>query len=365
MPYFRAEAERPGSRLSGFEPTRIVQDFNAQVDRPLSHLEYFKLCLSAHYLTCATPVPTDVDNQIRKKLWPLALPLETALEMAAWVIESRHWDFTVVTARFACGAGEWAREPVHGHLGEWFTVAAGAYGGLGQYKGEASAREMRDRLRSEIAEEVSRHAEIFASLWRAGDGLGCLKASAALAHNFGDLDRVIDMWQLDAGDPLRLGYYKLAMTPYDSERKLRYLGRLWAAGELYKSTIDGSSMALENHRHYALRKPRSLRQRPERMITTGPFFDDWGTRLAEELRRDEPALEEVVETLKDGWDRQPKTFGYGRALKGISEVFPKIITKDLARRAELEAVFRTSRDRFESRWASAALALLDDIPSRA
>src|SRR5688572_1175103 len=34
-----------------------------------SHESYFELCLAAHHTTVATFVPTDVDSQIRFKLW--------------------------------------------------------------------------------------------------------------------------------------------------------------------------------------------------------------------------------------------------------------------------------------------------------
>ena len=158
--------------------------------------------------------------------------------------------------------------------------------------------------------------------------LGSLKASASIAHNFGDLDRVMDMWELAVDDPLRLEYYKLGVSPFDSNRKLRYKGRLWVAGELYKSTIDESSMALENHRHFALRKPKCLRRSPAFLIPTGPFFDDWGKNVARGLAdtdgRPSEETQEVIEALLHGWERLSKTIGYGRALHAIREFHPPI-----------------------------------------
>jgi hypothetical protein len=348
----------------------ISQDLLKNPELALTHFEYFRLCLSSHYLTVATPVPTDVDNQIRQKLWPKQLPLETALEMASLVVESNRWDFARVTGRYAYGAKgtPWEREIVHGHLGEWFTVACGAYCALKQYKdplAEAKRRELLD----EIAQEVNRHSEIFGSLWRAQDGLGALKASAALAHNFGDLDRVMDMWELSVDDPLRLNFYKLGVSPFDSNKKLRYLGRLWVAGELYKCVIDGSSMALENHRHYALRKPKCLRKSPAFMISTGPFFDDWGRVVARGLAHPDgsPSEEtvEVLEVLKNGWDRQPKTLGYGRALRSFFELHPSLSQEGIKRAHEMRQIMNTPQERFEKRWNDEAVRLMDDIPSRA
>jgi hypothetical protein len=370
MPYlFEAGAARTG--LERFEGSEILLRYNGEPTEALSHFDYFSLCLAAHYLTCATPVPTDVDNQIRKKLWPAELPLETALQLSALVLESRRWDFTRVTGRFVCGAQgtAWSREPLSGHLGEWFTVAAGAYCALRQYGDEGRAAARRQELFDSIADEINRHSEIFGSLWKAQEGLGCLKASASIAHNLGDLDRVMDLWDLPVGDPLRLRFYKLGVQPFDSERKLRYLGRLWVAGELYKAAIDGSSMALENHRHFALRKPRCLRKSPEFLIPTAPFFDDWGRRVARGLALPDgsPSAEtlEVVETLKTGWARQPKTLAYGRGLRGMQEVHLELRLEDFTDDRTRRQCLALPQERFEKKWADAALVLMDDIPSRA
>jgi hypothetical protein len=307
----------------------------------LSHFEYFRLCLSSHFLTCATPVPTDVDNQIRLKLWPKGLPLESALAMAGLVLESRRWDFSRVSERCV--------STLSGHLGEWFTVASGAYCALGQYAAP-EAREARQRLFDEIADEVRHHSDVFGALWKAGEGVACLKASATIAHNFGDLDRVMDMWELGVADPLRLEFYQLGVRPFDANGNLRYLGRLWAAGELYKSNIDGSALALENHRHFALRKPRALRRKREFLIPLGPFFDDWGRRVAAGIES-ETDRDEVVEALRQGLRKMPKTFGYARALLAMGE--------------RVQEKPPLAQDRFEKRWREEALRHLDEIPSRA
>lgn len=362
MPYLLESA----GELARFKPTITLRQYQRAPTGPLSHFEYFRLCLSSHYLTCGTPVPTDVDKQIRQKLWPRDLPLETALEMADLVLESRKWDFTLVTSRFIYGASGSAQENevLNGVLGEWFTVAVGAYCAMKQYSSKA-ALEKGQILFSHISDEVNRHSEIFGSLMRAKDGLGCLKASTSLAHNLGDLDRVMDMWELSIGDPLRLQFYKLGSLPFDSERKLRYLGRLWISGELYKSKIAGSSLALENHRHFALRKPKCLRSSPDFCVPTAPFFDDWGRKVARGLATSggtpSPETLEVIDALVQGWERQPGTLAYGRALRGILEVHPELgprLEKLLARAPGTQV-------EFEGRWAAEALIHMDDIPSRA
>lgn len=344
--------------LQAFPPAQTVLRFQNET---LNHYEYFRLCLSAHFLTVATPVPTDVDNQIRQKLWPKELPLEMALQMADLVLESHSWDSRLVSSRYVYGAQDFNKEFLTGHQGEWFTVACGAYCALKHYPSQ-DAKLKQQEIFEKIESEVNLHSEIFASLWKSGNGLGCLVASASIAHNFGDLDRVMDMWRLDFGDPLRLEFYKLSSTPYDTEGNLRYKGRLWIAGELYKETIDGSSMALENHRHYALRAPRSLRESRCFLIPNGPFFDEWGTTVAVGLKTREGALKEIVKTLTEGWERQPKSLGYGRGLRGIIDVVPEYKFPKIT---QAHSTLFVSKEAFQKRWSKAALSALDDIPSRA
>jgi hypothetical protein len=349
------------------EPATIVRAHATPSAEPLPHADYFRLCLAAHYLTCATPVPTDVDNQIRKKLWPPSLPVAIALEMGRTVLESRRWRFLPLTSRASFGAADTALAavPLHGHTGEWFTVAAAAYAALGHYRAE-DAKKLRAALLDAIAEETETHSAVFGSVWRARDGLGCLRASVTIAHNFGDLDRVIVMWDVPFQDPLRLRFHGLTTAAFGADGALRHRGRLWAAGELYKAAIDGTSMAAENHRHFALRKPRALRKHPSLRVPVGPFFDAWGETVATTLEG-EP-LREVVEALVQGQERSRDTLGYARALRAIALVRPAlrdalepVRKKSPRHRKTLEA----SREDFEARWAAAALAHLEEIPSRA
>src|SRR5438105_2466886 len=69
MPYL-FDPDLSGTRnLAEFPPAVLLRASRGiRADSELSHFEYFRLCLSCHYLSCATPVPTDVDNQIRRKL---------------------------------------------------------------------------------------------------------------------------------------------------------------------------------------------------------------------------------------------------------------------------------------------------------
>lgn len=366
-------------------PAQHVLDF-APIDEPLSHLAYFRLCLSAHYLSCATLVPTDVDNQIRHKLWAASPAREsprapqqsgsglsaslrgpslgTTLEMARLVLESRRWDFLPLTTRESFGAKGSTLEhtPICGHYGEWFTVAAGAYAALARFV-EPGAKAMRASLFEAIGEITRLHSDVFGSLWRARDGVGALRAAATIAHDFGDLDRVIDMWDVPITDPLKQQFKGLTLSPFDPERRLRYEGRLWAAGELYKSMIDGSSLALENHRHFALRKPRSLRTHPALRVPLGPFFDAWGHEVATRLEGE--ALIEVIDALVGGTERMPKTQSYARALHVIRAAHPEHDALSTSVVKSHRAVLRRSRAEHETLWSDKALALLEEIPSRA
>ncbi len=354
--------------LSALPPIAILKDYaesvsNSGQGRPLNHLEYFQLCLSAHYLTCATPVPTDVDNQIRKKLWPAELPVEVAIEMASWVLGAIRWNYQPVSARFSFGAAgtPWETQALDGHLGEWFTVACGAYCALKQWDSSA-AKQKRVELLDAIRDETHRHSEVFGSVWRSGDGMGCLLASVSIAHNFGDLDRVMDQWELSVDDPLRLEFYKLGSQPLQTDGKLRHQGRLWSAGELYKASVGGSSMTAENHRHFALRKPRIIRTRPDFLIPMGPFLDDWGANLGRNVSLSDQT--EVVEALTQGWQRLPGTSGYGRALLGLHSVHPETPLPEFKKGNPYRKLLQTSKEDFQVTWATGALEQLDEIPSR-
>jgi hypothetical protein len=359
MPYL---FDDPSSPLASLEPARTVLSFDAAI--PLDHVGYYRLCWSSHLLTCATPVPTDVDNAIRHKLWPAGLPLATVLEQARLVLASRAWDTSLLGNRGCYGAegSSWAGVALSGHTGEWFTVAAAAYSALAPYRA-SEAKGLRAELFEAIERAIAEHVGVFGSLVDARDGVGALRASSCIAHNFGDLDRVIDLWELPVADPLRLRHYRLGVTPLDLDGQLRHGGVLARAGELYKATIGGSSMALENHRHFALRKPRALRRSPALRVPIGPFLDAWGEAVAREL--DGPERDEVVVALTEGWERLPKTVGYGRAIAGLLAARPELrdapLLRPTLRDARYKPLVKTPRDRFEADWSESALKVLDRL----
>jgi hypothetical protein len=319
----------------------------------LSHSEYFALCLSAHFATVATFVPTDVDNQIRSKLWASGLPAFEVSNMVDTVMAMHRWDCRAVSARWVSGEDGWV---VSGHNGEWFSVAAAAYGAL-RSRDKDRAREVLEA----IADELEKHAALYREKKRQRDGIGLLKVATVIAHNLGDLDRVIDMWELADEDPLRLLAYKAG-----HEGTNRFGGVLAEAGRLNKAF-----MAEENHRHFALRKPRALRGQADLLLPIGPLFDGWGETVARHPALSEEQKAEIAEALVDGWTWQRKqkpvepgvrpAVGYARALSGMAESFPggpgqlhralpSRIAKEM-RTGELHAASSVPRARFEESWS--------------
>jgi hypothetical protein len=204
---------------------KIVREAEVEVARhpkwEPDYVGYFRLCVAAHHTTVCSFVPTDVDNQIRSRLWHPALPTRDLEAMATFVLESRTWDFSPVSNRYASLR---SRSP-----------------------------ELSRAVMEAILDEVERQAAICRTFAEAQDGIELLRASLLIAHNVGDLDRVIDMWHLPDDDPLKRIVYKAG-----HERPERWGGWLVLAGQLNKA-----HMADENPRHFALRAARCLRRHVE------------------------------------------------------------------------------------------------------
>lgn len=291
-------------------PVGFLLQAKKQCDSPLTHFEYFRLCLSAHWVTVASYVPTDVDNQIRSRLWPAGLDAGTIAEMVDLVEQSLSWEIRDYSTRYV----ESPRLGIlSGHQGEWFSVAVAAYG--------ASRRlhpELAERIADQILKEVEREAHFYLECRERGDGVSLLKAATAIAHNLGDLDRVIEQWQLPSEDRLVKEVFKAG----HGEQSQRPLGRiLLEVGEVNKAF-----MAVESHRHFPLRKPKCLRKSKDLLLPISPFLDDWGTLLARTPQLTREECGEVAEALIDGWvrlyDNGKGPVGYARALSGMERGFP-------------------------------------------
>ncbi len=320
-----------------------LRRLQAYAGSALDAAAYFRLCCSAHWATAGCFVPTDVDNTIRFKLWKLeGVSPDQRLAMADVVIEALDWDYSPVTARTA-RLGE---ELVSTHEGTWFSVAAGAYAAL-----RAEAPKKAAEVLDVALAEARREADLFRRLYESGDALQTLKACALLAHNYGDFDRVMDMWELAQDDPLR-------RLCYDAARPGSPLFGGWPA---FAGEVNKRFLAAENHRHLALRQARALRAKPSLLLPVGPFYDDWGERMARELSPE--GCGEAVRALVDGWQRQKvKAAGYPRALAGVLAAFAGGFSRlagfipgrdqRLLRGGPLRAAIDVPRARFEARWAN-------------
>lgn len=327
--------------------TLDAQPFREQL---FDHYAYFELCLAAHHGTVATFVPTDVDNQIRFKLWSPQLPLETIVAMAELVEASRGWDYRPVSTRWVASPA--SGERVSGHEGEWFSTAVAAYGALRRRAPERAAH-----LASLMVDELARQARIFSDLKRAKDGIGLLKAATLIAHNLGDLDRVVDMWNLPQDDPFVAVAYKAGHAESKAAPP-----ELAAAGALNKAY-----MAEENHRHFALRVPRCLRRSADLLLPVAPFLDDWGSLVARYPAYAPEEIGGVAEALVDGWERLAGPIGYARALAGMEQTFPGGLSElahNMPRRnaaklkaGALRSLVSIPRARFEGHWNHVALKL--------
>ena len=329
--------------FSGPEPEgpehRYLRVLRAYAGGELNALRYYELCLCAHWATAGSFVPTDVDNGIRWKHWQSVQP-GLVEEQAKLVLEALAWDHAPVTAKITgAGAGRLST-----HEGTWFSVAVGAYAACLEAR-PALSTVVLDAMRTEAAREDRAYAA-------AGGAIERLKASALIAHNFGDLDRVADQWELKPSDPLRLALYDAAKPGSPL-----FDGRLGRAGLIHQK-----HMGADNHRHYPLRCAKALRKSADLLLPVGPFFDDWGRRVGRHPALTPDEIAETVRALTDGWVRLHEPAGYARALAGILEVFPggrralgKLLPAKDQRMLEsgpLKAALDVPQMRFEAQWAN-------------
>jgi hypothetical protein len=303
----------------------------------LSYPEYFELCLSAHHATLASYHPTEVGNQVHFKLWDPSLSKDIISKMAFIVTKSYAWDSTLISNR-------WITSPLSGerlstHCGEWLRTAIGAYGAL-----KKKYLNCATDLAGLINREIQREIQVYEDIKSFRDGISLLKASAVLIHNLGDLDRIIDMWDLSEDDTL-----KSKPSP-----------TLIEAGRLCNDL-----MIAENPRHYELRESRCLRRNADLLLPLGPFWDEWGNRVAQhpELRAEEKGT--VVEALVSGYERLKGPIGYTRALAGLIDGFSGGLqalcqhipphTARLLRTGLLSSLCLVPKRKFEEQWNEMAL----------
>lgn len=306
---------------------------------PESDFEYFRYCLTAHHATVSSFVPTDVDNQIRLHLWQGNPSTEVLQKMAELVLESNRWDYRPVSPRWVQSPETGAR--LAGHDGEWFSTAVAAYGAL-----KRRLPEFAKTIRAAIEAEVLNEAQIFSDLVRARDGVGVLKACTLIAHNLGDLNRVIEMWNIENDPAMNFGIEQ----------------NKWLA---MATDLNRQKMAAENHRHFALRKPRPLRRSVDLFLPLGPFLDDWGRAISTHPLLSQKDIGEIVEALIEGLEKTPGSIGYTRAIAGIEDQFRggraalhEFLPAREARKIKsgtLRSLISQRKESFEQSWSGFAL----------
>jgi hypothetical protein len=278
--------------------------------KALAHIdltEYFHLCLAAHWTTAGTFVPTDVDNQIREGLWRHETVGAHIQKMAKLTIESWQWDYEQVTNRKSYNPAR--GQVMSSHEGTWLSVAIGAYNALIKNKFPKIAQDIADV----ILAEVDKEEKLLIELREKRDHINFLRSTALMAHNFGDLDRVIDQWQMSPDDAFYKRIYKLGHNLNENYSKVL----------VYSGQVNKAFLANENHRHMSMRQPRPLRKSHKFLIPVGPFMDDWGIILGESSLLSSEEKVEIIAAFHEGFTRQDQALGYIRAYRGLVNSLPE------------------------------------------
>jgi len=306
--------------------------------------EYFHICMAAHWSTAGTFVPTNVDNQIREGLWKHKDTPGHIERMARITIDSWIWDYEQVTNRKAYNPGN--GQVMSTHEGTWLSVAIGAYNALVKHKKDALAKEVADVILAEIDKEE----KLLIELRDKRDHINFLRSTALMAHNFGDLDRVIDQWQMPEDDPFRQRIYKLGHIPNSN----------YSAILAYAGQVNKKFLSVENHRHMSMRQAKCLRRSYKYLIPVGPFMDQWGEVLGQSPDLSLAEKGEIVGCLFEGYKRQNAAFGYARAFRGLINSLPRgldTLEADIAfdvvaeiRKSPFSKIAEMPQDEFENQF---------------
>ncbi len=303
---FKGELETEGPKKA-FLQKLIFYKKNLNQLKNINLTEYFHICLSAHWASAGTFVPTDVDNQIREGLWKHGEIGRHIERMADLTIDAWTWDYTQVTNRKSFNLAN--NQIMSTHEGTWLSVAIGAYIALIKNNRPEKAKEVADVILLEIDKEE----KLLLELQSKKDHINYLRSCALMAHNFGDLDRVIDQWQMSDDDPFKKRIYKLGHRLNPNYSPILYFSGL----------VNKEFLSVENHRHMSLRQPKALRNSFQFLVPVGPFMDDWGASLGTSKELSMPDKAEIINAFFEGYNRQNQAFGYIRAFRGLISALPK------------------------------------------
>jgi hypothetical protein len=328
---------------------------------PEARLDYLALLLAAHYATCGTFVPTDVDTRIRHHAWQEIHGRDALRAAVAVVDRTDAWNPRAVSARVVEIPGVGL---LSGHDGEWLSVRAGALGRALQM----NADELVEELTARIDAELEREARAFkvARAMRGGE-VTALCVATTLAHNLGDLSRVVEEW------PVRSERAQVLQTRYlrlGHEERARYDGVFALAGHVNKAV-----MAAENHRYLPLRKPRALRRARDLILPFPPFLDAWGEHIGRHRGLDHADRGAILAALLEGHEGDPSQQSYLRAIAGLNRTSPGGIDalarevparlRKLIASGPVREALRVAPARFEARMANRYRAALDSYPGQA
>lgn len=342
-------------------PSALVRDAAAIEARwkldPLTN-EYFALLLAAHFLTVGTFVPTDVDVRIRHHAWTEADAERVARQLDR-VDAAATWDARLVSARTVADPRDPERATISGHDGEWLSVWSGALGRALMLEDAVAI----ERCTTAIDASLDRQAKVYSALEKRPDQLiELLRAGTVLAHNAGDLSRVVEQWPKRPHiEPHRTRFMKLG-----HDRGERYGGAFLRAG-----TINKALTAIENHRFLALRAPRGLRRARALLLPIGPFFDDWGEVVARSPLLEPSDRAEVTEALLETHLRGEDQQGCLRALASMHQYSPgglDRIAPDLPARMRklvsagvVRDAVKVSKQAFEARYLVKAKSVVASV----
>lgn len=341
-----AFAENAGTGwISALEAAeRLDESYTESEARP----DWLRVLLAAHHTTVGTFVPTDVDSQIRHHVWAGCHSVEALRALADVADEAAAWDPRPVSARTVDLGPDGV---LSGHAGEWLSVRAGALGRALKL----GAADVVERQIAAIDAELSREARAVESRLarRSGGEREALCVIVTVAHNLGDLSRVVEAWP--AGTP-RSEEMKTRYVRLGHEGPGRFGGVFVRTGEINKAV-----MAVESHRYLPLRAPRALRRDRSLLLPFPPFLDAWGALVARALDRDD--LGEVAAALLEGHAQYPKQTAWARALRGLDStargglagllpLVPARLRK-LATGGPVRELMSVDAERFEARMAKA------------
>jgi hypothetical protein len=264
--------------------------------------DYFVCLLAAHYTTVATFVPTDVDQRIRQHAWAALEGKRLASAVTRVEVVAR-WDLRPVSARYV----ELDGEVVAGHQGEWFSVMAGALGRALALSDTA----VTERATAWIETELAREARLVTLARKEADDQQLLSLVTAVAHNLGDLSRVVDTWRPQHAESEQGRRYRRL----GHEDASRFDGAFVFAGELNKRL-----MAIENHRFLSLRAPRALRRERAFLLPIGPYFHAWGRVIGSSNLLDDAERAEILLALLRIHENRAEEQGCLRAIAGMDSV---------------------------------------------